>query len=115
MKGHKPRNPVAPYFVMMRDYERGLLRDALVFNNGNIAATGRMLGISHALVRTRARTLGGVFTGDPIIEPEPNAKSDHEHLAAEGSNPNRDQAADDGPRAADRVDDSQAGNDHDQQ
>ena len=73
MRGTRNRStstdPNAPYYVLLRDAERKILRDALEYHDGNESAAAAMLGISHTLVGKRARLLGGVYPDDPRREP----------------------------------------------
>lgn len=62
-------DPNAPYYVMIRDAERKILRDAIEYNDGNVSAAAAMLGVSHTLVGKRARLLGGVLPEYPRREP----------------------------------------------
>lgn len=72
-------NPMAPYFVQMRELERHLLQGALAQAVENVGAgarqreqiefAARILGIKFAYFRVRARYLGGVLDGEPRCEP----------------------------------------------
>lgn len=81
----------APYYQMMRDAERAMLRDFLAAGDGSIAEAAKMLGVSYAHVNRRAQVLGGVLPDDPRREPfDPKAKiNDEKHQ-------NDDSSAEDG-------------------
>jgi hypothetical protein len=69
----KRNNPLAPYYVQMREYERRLINGALDQVRGNFDERLRMaadlLGVTPKYVRVRARLLGGVIPGEPKQEP----------------------------------------------
>jgi len=72
-------NPMASYFVQMRELERQLILGTLAAAKDALAATAaftdqlhmaaRVLGVHATYLRVRARVLGGVFDGDPKREP----------------------------------------------
>lgn len=70
-------NPLAPYFVQMRELERRLLNGALVqvteFGyeglDDRVNAASGLLGVEPAYFRVRARVLGGVLDNEPKCEP----------------------------------------------
>jgi len=73
MRGARRRStstdPNAPFYVLLRDAERKILREAIDYHNGNESAAAETLGVSHTLVGKRARLLGGVYKNDPRREP----------------------------------------------
>jgi hypothetical protein len=62
-------NPMAPYFVQMREFERRLIREAHETTGGDIALTAEVLGVRVHYVKARAKLLGGVFGDAPKNEP----------------------------------------------
>ncbi|MCF0224016.1 MAG: sigma-54-dependent Fis family transcriptional regulator, partial [Fibrobacter sp.] len=48
----------APLAVMMNNYERELITEAIKRNNGNISAAGRELGVSPRMMNYRMNKLG---------------------------------------------------------
>ena len=62
-------NPMAQYFVQLREFERRLLREAFEAMGGDLTMTAEALGVHKHYVRARARLLGGVFNGEPKHEP----------------------------------------------
>jgi len=69
-------NPMAPYFVQMREFERRLIRDAYEITGQNMALTADVLGVHIHYVKARAKLLGGVFNDEPKHEPPgPAAKA----------------------------------------
>lgn len=59
----------ASYFVRLREFERQMLHDALVFCDGNVLAASEILEIARPTFYKRATILGGVFEGVPKREP----------------------------------------------
>lgn len=70
----KRSNPMAPYFVQMRNFERRLLRGALdATANNSVPHAAALLGVQEQYVTVRALLLGGVLDGDAPNEPPGNA------------------------------------------
>jgi len=61
-------NPMAPYFVQLREFERRLIREAYEATGEDLDQTASVLGVHRHYVKARAKLLGGVF-GDPKNEP----------------------------------------------
>jgi len=62
-------NPMAPYFVQMREFERRLIREAYEAAGQDLNATAEVLGVHTHYIKARAKLLGGVFNNDPKHEP----------------------------------------------
>jgi hypothetical protein len=62
-------DPNSFFAVSMRTYERQLIKDALVFCQGNITEAAKVLGVSREFIRNRAHDLGGIYDDDPPREP----------------------------------------------
>jgi len=62
-------NPMAQYFVQLREFERRLLREAFEVAGGDIERTADVLGVHKHYVKARAKLLGGVFESEPKHEP----------------------------------------------
>jgi hypothetical protein len=74
----KRNNPMAPYFVQMREYERRLINGALEQVTARnfeeqLRLASALLGVTPKYVRVRARLLGGVIPGEPKQEPPPSS------------------------------------------
>ena len=65
----RPSDPNAPFYVMIRDAERKILREAYEYHNSNIAAASGSLGITPTLFHKRTELLGGVLPNQPRREP----------------------------------------------
>lgn len=61
-------NPMAPYFVQMREFERQLILGAIEAG-GNITAAADLLGVQRQYMKVRGKFLGGVFNDEPKHEP----------------------------------------------
>jgi hypothetical protein len=69
-------NPMAPYFVQTREFERRLIREAYETSGNDLGLTAAMLGVHKHYVKARAKLLGGVFGDEPKHEPPgPAAKA----------------------------------------
>jgi hypothetical protein len=62
-------NPNASFFVQLRNFERQLMREALLYCDDDEAAAAKLLGIEPYYFRSRGRKIGGVFENDPPKEP----------------------------------------------
>jgi Nif-specific regulatory protein len=49
---------IAPLDVMMNNYEREIITEAIKRNNGNLSAAGRDLGVSPRMMNYRMNKLG---------------------------------------------------------
>jgi hypothetical protein len=80
----KHLNPMAPYFVQMRELERQLLIGALAQAaeivgpnlTDQMHFSARILGIQFAYFRVRSRYLGGVLPGEAKCEPPTKSVSE---------------------------------------
>lgn len=62
-------NPMAPYFVQMREFERRLIREAYETVGNDLPMTAEVLGVHTHYIKARAKLLGGVFGSEPRHEP----------------------------------------------
>jgi len=79
----KRNNPMAPYFVQMREAERRLVNGALEHAAETLGPTNTfedraglaasLLGVHMTYIKVRGRVLGGVLPDDPKHEPPGNA------------------------------------------
>jgi len=53
-----PNDKIAPLEVMMENYEREIITEAIKRNDGNISAAGRDLGVSPRMMNYRMNKLG---------------------------------------------------------
>jgi len=66
-------NPMAPYFVQLREFERRLIRDAFDAAGHDLGICAAVLGVHVDYVQARAKLLGGVFGEEPKHEPPGSA------------------------------------------
>jgi len=69
ISGRATSNPMAPYFVQLREFERRLIREAFEVAGGDLMLTANVLGVHKNYVKARAKMLGGVFNNEPKHEP----------------------------------------------
>lgn len=69
MTTSRRNNPMAPYFVQMREFERKLIRAAIAEAEGKMKLAAQMLGVTRHYLHARARLLGGVVGDEPKHEP----------------------------------------------
>jgi hypothetical protein len=79
----KRNNPMAPYFVQMREAERRLVNGAIEHAAEALGSTrtfddhaklaAELLGVHLTYIRVRGRVLGGVLPNDPKHEPPGSA------------------------------------------
>jgi hypothetical protein len=108
-------DPNAPFYVMLRDAERKILKDALEYHDYNQSAAAKMLGVSHTIIWRRVLILGGVMPDSPRREPfeyQPSskgnrAKPDHQHSAAGVAHSSESETTASSNGAADGVHDEQ--------
>lgn len=62
-------NPMARYFVCMRQFERQLIRDALEATGNNVHEAAAILEVEVHYVKARAKWLGAVIGEEPLHEP----------------------------------------------
>lgn len=70
---------MAPYFVQMREAERRLIQstldvarqtlDVTAGHSDHLEMAAGLLGVHITYLRVRGRVLGGVFEGEPKLEP----------------------------------------------
>lgn len=97
------KNHDAPYYLMMRDAERVILRDFLAACDGSIAEAAKMLGVSYAHVHRRLQLLGGVLPNEPRREPFDPKMRDSDEEREDDDSP-ADEADDDSTESTDDVD-----------
>lgn len=109
------KNWNAPYYVAMRDAERGILRDFLTATDGSIGEAAKTLGVTYQHVHQRAKLLGGVLPNEPRREPfspkrteekASDAKHQDDGNAAEDDGDDDDRSAADSDGETDRTDDT---------
>lgn len=95
---------MAPYFVQIREYERRLLRDAILTVGGDVNHAARVLGVTRHYLWARARLLGGVLDGDPKHEPPGEAADAWARTNTRSRRPSLDDAPDPESAAEDLID-----------
>jgi hypothetical protein len=65
----RKNNPMAPYFVQLREFERRLMRGALEATGGDTIAAANLLGVTRHYLLARAKLLGAVIGNEPLHEP----------------------------------------------
>lgn len=99
------KNFDAVYYQLLRDAERGILRDFLNACNGSMTEAAKMLGISLSQVLRRAKSLGGVLPDEPRREPfTPDEKRQDDDPSSEDDDHDDGRSADSNQRTTDHVD-----------